>query len=204
MHDNIVSTAPETSANPPHGYLDIDAAVELIARRANPKLTIVYRDEADAAWRQLCKIAPVVARIITGDGLYEKPTPTQFEGFADKYWKFASILRYPPNDNWRLTGEIERYPSPDLFDESGRVHRDARLVFLKGEIDSAWWATMEPKNPVEVIAKWLRGNYRSRKAAKREEMLRSFIAAGGHGSASPRSMDRARAKAWPKTGEGSG
>jgi hypothetical protein len=204
MHDNIVSAAPETSANPPPDYLDIDAAVELIARRANPKLTIVYRGEADAAWRTLCKIAPVVARIITGEGLYEKPAPAQFEGFAGKYWKFASVLRYPPNDV-RVPEEIEEInPSYAIRDESGRVHRDARLVFLKGEIDSAWWAIMEPKNQVEVIAKWLRGKYRSRKAAKRGEMLRSFIADGGHGSASPRSMDRARAMAWPKTGEGSG
>lgn len=128
----------------PTGYIDLDTAIYRIARRENHKLTTVYRDEADAAWRTLCKIAPSAALILTGDGLVRKPGLVQFEGFADKYWKFASVLRYPPNDNWRLTGEIERYPSYEVLDEHGVKHYGARLVFHESEIDAAWWESMEP------------------------------------------------------------
>jgi hypothetical protein len=74
-------------------------AVELIARNArngNLYPTIVYRDEAVVAWRKLCGFAPIAARTMTGDGFLRKPDPVQFEGFADKYCKFASVLRYRP------------------------------------------------------------------------------------------------------------
>jgi hypothetical protein len=146
MHGNIVPAAPETSA---HDYLDIDAAVERIAKRDNPKLTIVYRDTAAAAWRTLCKLAPAATRILTGDGLLRKPDPVQLEGFADKYWKFASILRYPPNDEG-VPGEIECFPSYNLLDEHGHVHRGARLVFRKSEIEAALLLAIKPRKRLSL------------------------------------------------------
>jgi hypothetical protein len=171
MHGNIVPVAPETSAN---DYLDIDAAVERISRLENRKLTTIYRDTADAAWRTLCRLAPSAARILTGDGLVRKPDPVQFEGFADKSWKFASILRYPPNDEG-VPGEIECSPSYNLLDEHGRVIRGAQLVFLESEIDTAFWATMEPKTKPQAAAKWLREKYGAhRPALTVDEILRAI------------------------------
>jgi hypothetical protein len=125
----------------PQGYIDIDTAVEQMARRENPNLTTVYRDEADAAWRTLCKLAPAAARIMTGDGLLRKPAPVQFDGFADRYWKFASILRgtWPGDD---APCELEVCPPGEsrthaLLDERGQWHGDARLVFLESGIGTA-------------------------------------------------------------------
>jgi hypothetical protein len=57
----------------PPGMISLDEAVELIARHEHPKLTIIYRDAAFSAWDKLCKIAPIAARILTGDGLLRKP-----------------------------------------------------------------------------------------------------------------------------------
>jgi hypothetical protein len=58
----------------------------------------------------------------TSDGFHRKPDPTQFEGFADKYWKFASVLRFPPNDVG-VPEEQPLHPSYNLFDEWGYTHR---------------------------------------------------------------------------------
>jgi hypothetical protein len=124
----------------PPGMISLDEAVELIARHEHPKLTIIYRDAAFSAWDKLCKIAPIAARILTGDGLLRKPGAAQFDGFVGKYWKFASTpIQYPPHDDTRVPRELELnpFPSYDLLDEHGVTHHDARLVFLESEIDAA-------------------------------------------------------------------
>jgi hypothetical protein len=133
----------------PLGVISLDTAVELIARHArhgNLYPTIVYRNEADAAWRKLCALSEDHVRplMLTSDGVIQKVDRTQFFGFADKYWKFASVLRYPPNGEDVQQEVNEHCPSHDLLDESGRLHRGARLVFLESEIEMAFDAAADP------------------------------------------------------------
>jgi hypothetical protein len=153
-----VSAVTETL---PTGYIGLDAAVERIARRENPGLMVfVYRDEAFSAWDKLCKIAPIAARIMTGDGLLRKPDPVQFEGFAGKYWKFASTaIQYRPDDDTRVPGELELNPCPsyELLDEHGATHRGARLVFLESEIEASSRAGAPPEASAEESPPTRRG-----------------------------------------------
>jgi hypothetical protein len=120
----------------PSGLLSLDTAVELIARTRNLYPTIVYRDEADAAWRKLCALSKDHVRplLLTADELIQKADRTQFLGFADKYWKFASVLRYTPNGEGVPQEVNVHCPSHDILDETGRLHRGARFVFLESEI----------------------------------------------------------------------
>jgi hypothetical protein len=133
----------------PSGVISLDTAVERIARTArngNLYPTILYRDEADAAWRKLCALPEDHVRplMLTAEGFIQKVDRTQFFGFADKYWKFASVLRYPPNGEGVPQEVNEHCPSHDLLDESGRLHRGARLVFRESEINAALGEASEP------------------------------------------------------------
>jgi hypothetical protein len=82
--------------------------------------------------------------MLSVDGFIQKVDRTQFVGFADEYWKFASVLRYPPNGEGVPQEVNEHCPSHDLLDESGRLHRGARLVFLESEIETAFGMAAEP------------------------------------------------------------
>jgi hypothetical protein len=132
----------------PSGVISLDAAVEQIARNArngNLYPTIVYRDEAVAAWRKLCKLSEDRVRplMLTADGFVQPVDRTQFLKFKDEYWKFASVLRYPPNSDG--VQEVNKHcPSHDLLDETGRLHRGARLVFLESEIETAFGMAADP------------------------------------------------------------
>src|ERR1700730_4972703 len=123
----------------PTGTISLDDAVERTARHERPELNVVYRVEGGEAWRKLCGFAEKGrggARMVTKSGFVMTVYRAQFVGFKDRYWKFASVLRYPPNDKG-VPEEIERFPSYDLLDESLNPHRNASLVFLESELEVA-------------------------------------------------------------------
>jgi len=123
----------------PTGTISLDDAVERTARHEHPELNVVYRVEGGEAWRKLCGFAEKGrggARMVTKSGFVMTVYRAQFIGFKDRYWKFASVLRYPPNDKG-VPEEIERFPSYDLLDESLNPHRNASLVFLESELEVA-------------------------------------------------------------------
>jgi hypothetical protein len=137
--------------------ISLDAAVERIARNArngNLYPTIVYRDEADVTWRKLCALIPeerVRPLMLTADGFVQKADITQFAGFADKYFRFATILRYPPSDG-SIPQVLEREPSYDLLDERGQLHRSATLIFSESELERELAPVSEPAGDIPGVA----------------------------------------------------
>jgi hypothetical protein len=127
----------------PQGTLDLDTAIERLARRKHPDLFVfvVERGELVEAWRELCQLIVVEKSICprilkeSGDASYEADraqfvalqeryifvTQQPLRGFAEKEQRFLEIER-PQTSEWR--------------DANGTIHHRSRLFFLESD-----WAT---------------------------------------------------------------
>jgi hypothetical protein len=125
----------------PQGTLDLDTALERLARRKHPDLFVVERGELVEAWRELCQLIVVEKSICprilneSGDASYEADR-AQFVALQERYiFVTQQALRGFTEKEQRFL-EIERPQTSEWRDVHGHIHLRSRVIFLESEVEA--------------------------------------------------------------------
>jgi hypothetical protein len=126
----------------PQGTLDLDTAIERLARHRYPRVFIVERGEQEEALRELCQLIVVEKNICprilneSGSQSYEADR-AQFVALQERYiFVTQRPLRGFTEKEQRFL-EIERPQTSEWRDVHGQIHLRSRLIFLESDLEVA-------------------------------------------------------------------
>jgi hypothetical protein len=168
----------------PQGTLDLDTAIERLARRKHPDLFVVERGELVEAWRELCQLIVVgksiCPRILneSGDASYEADR-AQFVALQERYiFVTRQPLRGFTEKEQRFL-EIERPQTSEWCDVHGHIHLRSRVIFLESEVEAILGAGGEAEEaPARELTGGKAGKVPREPSRQRTAVLQAFKTIG--------------------------